>query len=273
MTVGRRLAVVLLAVLAVVAVGCVEDRRYDPLPVPESSEELPPTSTTVAPNLDEIQLAGAPGTTTTTAPSVGPGPVTIVGRVDGPEGPVPGAIVRLERVVGDGRTATLDVPTAADGTWNAANVLGGAYRIRAHLAPSLGMLRAQVVFVEALDPKPVILELERFEGTRVDGAIAPNPPTVGERANLSVRVTANQVDAQGKVRQTPLVAVVVTLSGTGSWAVLSGNPGVTGSDGVAPFVLECGASGDQPLTAFLSTGETFPLSLPPCSAAATTTTG
>lgn len=269
----RRRLVLLLLVLAAVA-GCVRDDRYDPLPAPEASDEqLPPTSTTVSPNLDEVQLAGAPGTTTTTAPAIGPGPVTIVGRVDGPEGPVPGAIVHLERVVG-GRTASVDVPTAADGTWNASNVLGGAYRIRAHLAPSLGMLRSQVVFVDALDPKPVVLELERFEGTRVEGAIAPNPPTVGERANLNVRVTSNQVDAQGMVRQTPLAGLVVTLSGTGSWSVLSGNPAVTGSDGVAPFVLTCGAAGDQPLSAFLSNGETFPLALPACAAAAgTTTTG
>lgn len=255
------LLVVLLAALA----GCVRDDRYDPLPVPESSGELPPTSTTVAPDLDELQLAGAPGTTTTTPPAIGPGPVTIVGRVDGPDGPVPGAIVHLERVTAGNAVAALDVPTAADGTWNASNVLGGTYRIRAHLAPSLGMLRAQVVFVEALEPKPVVLRVERFEGTRVDGAIAPNPPNVGERANLSVRVTNNQVDPEGKVRQTPLAGLAVTLSGSGSWAVLSANPSITGSDGVAPFVLACGDDGEQPLTAFLSNGESFPLRLPACS--------
>lgn len=254
---------VLLAALAAVA-GCVRDGRYDPLPVPEGSRQLPPTSTTTPANLDEIQLAGVGGTTTTSPPSITPGPVTIVGRVDGPDGPVSGAIVRLERVVGDGDTATLEVPTAADGTWNASNVLGGAYRIRAYLAPVFGMLRAEVVFVEALDPKPVVLRVERFEGVRVDAAVAPRPPLVGEETNLNVRVAIRQVDSEGIVRTEPQAGLLVTLSGSGAWDVESSNPQVTGSDGVAPFRLECESPGDQPLVAFLSSGQSFPLDIPAC---------
>ena len=136
----RRTAVLLALVL--VAVGCSTTHKYDPLPVPEASEGTTPTSSTIAPRLDEVQLAPVEGRTTATTTAIGPGPVTIVGRVDGPDGPVSNARVHLDRLVGDG-VASVEVPTGPDGSWNVQNVLGGRYRIRAYQAPSLGMLRAQ----------------------------------------------------------------------------------------------------------------------------------
>ncbi len=49
------------------------------------------------------------------------GESTLSGRVTGPDGPVAGATVRLERFVGDAM-ATLDVVSNADGTWRAPQV-------------------------------------------------------------------------------------------------------------------------------------------------------
>ena len=257
----RRTAVLLALVL--LAVGCATTHKYDPLPVPDASKDTTPTSSTVAPRLDEVQLAPVAGRAAPTTVPLGPGPVTIVGRVDGPDGPVSGARVHLDRLVGDGM-ASIEVPTGADGSWNLQNVLGGRYRIRAYQAPSLGMLRAQVVFVESPKAKPVVLRVDRFEGLKVDAAIAPNPPVVGSPATLTVRVAIRQVDAQGFIRAAPQAGMTVTLSGSGSWGVSTANPSVTDAAGEATFEVTCGASGSQPLSVTLSTGESQSLDLPPC---------
>jgi hypothetical protein len=256
----RRTAVVLALVL--LAAGCASTHKYDPLPEPEASTDASPTSSTVAPRLDEVPLAPVQGTTSTTTP-LGPGPVTIVGRVDGPDGPVANARVHLERLVGDG-VASIDVPTAADGSWNVQHVLGGRYRMRAYQAPSLGMLRAQVVFVDSPRAKPVVLRVDRFDGTKIQGALAPSPAVVGSPANLVVRVAVRQVDAQGIVRTVPQPGISVTLTGPGSWGVTTSNPSVTDGAGNASFQVVCGSAGPQPLAATLSTGESQPLDLAPC---------
>ncbi len=256
----RRTAVVLALVL--LGSACAGTHKYDPLPVPDAGDASPTTSSTIAPRLDEVQLPAVPGSTTSTV-AMGPGPVTIVGRVDGPDGPLSGARVRLERLAGDG-VATVEVPTGPDGSWNVQNVLGGRYRVRAYQAPSFGMTRAQVVFVDSPRAKPIILRVDRFEGTRIDAVIAPQPPVVDSPSNLKVRVTVRGVDSQGIVRSTPRASAMVTLSGTGSWSLSSSNPSFTDAAGEALFQLTCLAAGAQPLTVMLDTGETQALDLPAC---------
>jgi hypothetical protein len=257
---ARRTAI---ALALVVVAGCADAHKYDPLPVPEASEETSPTSSTVPTNLDEIPLEAVGGTTSTTT-AIGPGPVTIVGRVDGPDGPVPNARVHLDRIV-DGGVASVEVPTGPDGSWNVQHVLGGHYRIRAYQVPSLGMARAEVVFVDSPKAKPVVLTVERYEGTEVDAAIAPSPPPVGSAANLVVRLATRQVQPGGLVRSTPLANESVTLTGSGSWGTDSANPGFTDAAGEATFEVVCGATGPQPLSVQLVTGEVVPLDLPACS--------
>ena len=73
-------------------------------------------------------LAPVPGRATTTTVVIGPGEATLKGTVNAPEGLVPGAIVRAERLVGDA-VATADVITNPDGTWAIPAVLGGGLDI------------------------------------------------------------------------------------------------------------------------------------------------
>lgn len=249
------------AVLAALASACGGDDPYAPLPKPDAAP-AETTTTTARPDLDAVVLPAARGTTTTTV-AVGPGPITILGRVTGPDGPVAGAIVRLERLVGDG-SAAVQVPTAADGTWNVERVLGGRYRVRAWQPPQLAMARASVVFVEAGAPEPIELRLDRYEGRRVDAVVAPEPPAVGGQANLKVRVADRVVDDRGVIRTTPTVGVSVQLTGSGSWFVLSSNPQSTGSDGSVTFAVQCQSEGSQPLSVVLQGTETVTLSVPPC---------
>ena len=263
-----RVVVVGLALLVVAA--CSSTDKYAPLEAPDPVD-AEPTSSTVPLDLDSVQLAPVDGTTTTVV-AVGPGPVKrIVGRVDGPDGPVGGARVRLERLVGDS-VVTVDVPTAADGTWNIENVLGGRYRIRAWLTPELAMVRPQLVFIEAPESKPVFLQVERFRGMAADAALAPSPPQVDEEANLKIRVSVKQVDANGVVRATPQPGVEVELSGVGEWSVRSSRSETTDGSGSVVFEVVCREAGAQPLSAVLDETEIVPLDLPACVDESATTT-
>jgi predicted small lipoprotein YifL len=260
----RHLFAVVVSLLVIASVaGCGTDGKYAALKVPKSVKLHTGPTSTVPLHLDEVQLPGVVGTTTTVPVAIGPGPATIVGRVDGPDGAVGGAIVQLERLVGD-RVATVRVPTAADGTWNVQHVLGGRYRIRAWLTPTLGMSTGVLTFVDATERTSVTLHLESFNGTTIDAAIAPSPPVVGTRGNLAVRVRSRQVDANGFVLDVPSSGVVVTLTGSGAWTSPSSSSAVTGSDGVARWVVTCLASGSQPISAQLADGTSQPLNLPPC---------
>ncbi|HYD09285.1 MAG TPA: hypothetical protein VEA78_04205 [Acidimicrobiales bacterium] len=265
----RRVAALL--TLALLAGACSEEDPFDALPTPDRGDEESTTTTAPEPDLTGAPLAAVRGTTTTTV-ALGPGPLTIVGRVEGPEGPVAGATVQLERLVGDG-SAMVQVPTAADGTWNVADVLGGRYRVRAWRRPDLAVARTQVVFLETGPQRAVELRLEPVGGVRVDAVIAPDPPQVDEQANLKVRVAERSVDEAGVVRDVPRSGVMVQLAGTGDWAVSSSTSLVTGADGSVTFRVTCEDDGEQPLTAVLEGDQSFPLTLPACvDPDATTTT-
>jgi hypothetical protein len=265
MRMSRRVGVVTLAVVCAAAVvgGC-STSSYEDLPVPEGFDDRVTSSTVQLGALDEVPLAPVRGATTSVPVALGPGPIRqLAGRVDGPDGPVAGAIVHVERLGARG-IASVNVPTAADGTWNVANVLGGRYRVRAWLAPSLGMTRAATLFVSAPRPAPVVLRLARFDGLRIDAVIAPNPPVVGAPANLRVRVLRRAVTGQGYIESTPVASTTVTLAGSGSWGVSGSNPDVTGADGTVTFEVVCGAAGAQPLSAILDDGTEQALALPAC---------
>lgn len=248
-------------VLAAFAAACSSGDPFSSLPNPKPVV-TEPTSTTSEPDFTKTPLNGVRGSTTTVV-ALGPGPLTIVGRVEGPDGVVPDAIVQLERVVGDS-SASMRVPTAPDGTWNAANVLGGRYRVRAWRAPDLATLRPQLIFLESGPRRAVNITLDRLGGYRVDSVIAPDPPVVKESANLKVRVANRTVDADGVVRDEPIEGATVTLSGSGDWQVTSPNPSTTGGDGSTVFRMRCLDGGLQPLAATLDTGESYPLNLQPC---------
>lgn len=253
----RRAVLLVLALLA----ACSNGDPFAPLPQPEAVD-VSTTTTVPEPDLTGAPLAGVQGTTTTIV-AIGPGPLTIVGRVEGPDGPVADATVQLERLVGDG-SAFVVVPTAPDGTWNVADVLGGRYRVRAWRRPDLAVARTQVVFLESGPQRAVELRLERVGGVRVDSVMAPDPPQVDELTNLKVRVAEKSVDEVGVVRDVPRPGVLVELAGTGEWNVSSSNPLVTGDDGSVTFRVTCREDGAQPLTAVLEGTQSFPLAIPDC---------
>lgn len=239
----RSLGAVSSFVLALAA--CTSGDPFEALPAPDRPP-TPTTSTEAPPDFRGVALAPVEGSTTTSDVPVGPGPSTLAGRVDGPDGPVEGAVVRLERLVGDA-SARLDVTTGPDGSWQAPEVLGGRYRVRAWRAPDLAMLEPQILFLEAGRTAELAMGVERFQASAVDTAIAPDPPFVGERANLLVRVSSQIVDDDGVVRATPQAGVGVTVTTGNGWTAASPVQVATDTAGAVTFTLVCRSPGVQPL--------------------------
>lgn len=209
-----------------------------------------------------MTLSPVPGKTTRTTVELGPGTAQLGGTVVGPDGPVAGAVVHVERLVGDA-TATADVATGPEGTWTLAGVKGGRYRVRAWRPPDLVLLGGEVFFLAATEARVLNLVLERQAGLSVEAAIAPDPPPVGQAANLAVRVLQRAVDARGVVRTRPVPGASVQLLGHGRWTVVSANPTTTDAEGSARWQLRCEAAGPQPLTAAVM-GSAVAATVPPC---------
>ncbi|MCU1451232.1 MAG: hypothetical protein JWP02_3402 [Acidimicrobiales bacterium] len=254
----RRALLVVLLVTAALGAACSHKKGYDFPPPPNVS----PDESTTVPDYSSVKLAAISGRTTTTIDN-SPGQASLAGTVTAPEGAVPGAIVHVERLVGDAVLA-IDVATNPDGTWKLENVKGGRYRLRAWRPPDLALTSPQVFFLNGTEKKTNLnLAVAHFTGTNVTGVIAPNPPRVGQPANLAVQVTAVVVDPAGIVRATPQANLQVDLQGGGSWQTQTGPTASTDSGGTAFFRLTCEASGSQPLSASVN-GTGYPLSLPPC---------
>lgn len=260
-------AAVAILAAAVVLAACSRD-PLAPIPPPPS---IPPTTATVPiPDLSAIDLKPVPGRTTTTV-LLQPGPATLNGAVTSPEGRIPGAVVRIERLVGDG-VASVDVVTIEDGTWQLPGVLGGRYRVRAWRAPDLSLTKPEVFFLEGSQTKTLDLKVQKYTGVDVEEGIAPNPPILDQPAGLTIVVVERVVDDQGIVRSAPIARVPVELFGTGQWRVTTANPTITDGNGKARFELTCRAQGKQSLTAQVGDTESFTLELPGCELPPPTTT-
>jgi len=255
----RPALIVLLVAAAIVAGACSKKSGYD---FPDHPPKVDPEEVTTVPDYSSVRLAAVPGKTTTTIDNT-PGKASLAGVVAAPEGNVPGATVHVERLVGD-TVLAIDVATNPDGTWRLDAVKGGRYRIRAWRAPDLALTDPQVFFLNGDEKKTnVNLLVNRYTGTNVRGAIAPNPPRVDEPSNLVVQVTSVIVDPAGIVRATPMPNVQVDLQGSSSWRTESSASGFTDVNGQVFWRITCLASGNQPLSASVN-GVGYPLNLPGC---------
>lgn len=245
------------------SLGCSSTDGYAPLPRPKKSDTSLITPTTPAPDYEAVELSRAQGTTTTTSLVLSPGSARLAGSVVGPNGPVPNATVVLERLVGDSVASGI-VSTGVDGTWEAANILGGRYRIRAWLAPEFAQLEPQLLFVPGNSDgsAPVELKMEKISKIIAEAAISPSPPVVNQSANLVVRLSLRSIDKDGLLRSVPQDFASWRLVATGRWTIQSATVS-SDSGGRASYRITCGAVGAQALTVVFN-GETLPLSLPEC---------
>lgn len=267
------------------------------LPPPEPTSSTQPEPTTTSIDRSQIVLQPVAGETTTTLTETGD--AVLGGVVAGPGGAVPGATVRIERLVGDA-VQTWQVQAAQDGRWALEGLPGGRIRVRAFLAPTLTMTEPEIFFLRDGETREVRLQLRPHQGLDVRAAAAPGAPTVGQEVNLAVRVLELVVDSEGVARTRPVVGTTVRLRWSG-WTRVDGVPSagtgadddgsdeidgfettrrsqgdeVTGSDGVALYTFRCDRASSVSATAVLGAGaqeQVFPLEVPSCGPRPTTTT-
>jgi len=209
--------------------------------VPQNVGTTTPTTPPTAPvDLTGVSIPGVDGTTTT-APVRSIGTAHLAGVVKGPNGPVPGAVVRLEHLVED--RVTTDVVSGPDGHYDAPNIAGGRYRVHAFLAPTYAQAEPEVFFLNDGELRGLDLPVRAYGGLALANAMAPDPPVRDDPATFVVRVANRTVDSNGIVRVRPVAnATVQLVSATGF--TLSGAPAVlTDGSGDAAFTLVCTTPG------------------------------
>src|SRR5439155_16327710 len=132
---------------------------------------------------------------------------------------------------------------------------------RAWRAPDLALTKPEVFYLQSSENKVLNLRVDSYTGAAVTASIAPDPPVVGNPANLFVLVSQRMVDAAGIVRSVPMVGVGVDLSGSGV-QLESSNPATTDGNGVAEWRVRCMVAGASNLSV-TTAGGSFPLSLSP----------
>jgi hypothetical protein len=205
-------------VVAVLASACTGDDDAGPSPTTEAAS---PTSIV---DYTGVVLPGVGGETTSTIDETGT--ARLVGTVTGPRGPVVGATVRIDRLVG-GREVRKDVVTGADGRWELKEVPGGRYRVRAFLAPVYAQVEPEVRFLTDDEEHSFDLVVEDQRGVVVRADVAPDQPLLGSDVNLLVLVVQRTVSSDGVVRAVPVRSTYVELMGLGRWVLR--DDGTTGT--------------------------------------------
>jgi hypothetical protein len=273
-----RVTVVLLGVMALVAAACSSSTPaaapVETVPETTTSSVLPTTATTARAT---TTTSGPPRTTVTTIIAMGPGDAGIGGTVLGPAGPVDGATVRVERIVGK-TVVTADVTSSGGGSWQLGSILGGSYRVRAFKPPDLAQSAVEAFFLAANERRTIDFRLAAAGGERITAAVAPSPPRVDQPATVTVQVGTGRVDDQGRPSIAPRPGVPLTLT-PGAGIVLESAPQVvTDANGAAAWRIHCLIEGAAGLTLTIGNAATQ-VKIPACAAvapaptaAATTTT-
>jgi hypothetical protein len=252
---------VLAAAIILLAAGCggVETLSFrTPPPTPGSS------TTTAPADLTGATVKGVDGRTAGSVP-LGPGLANLSGIALGPAGPVGGATVHIDRLVGDA-VGSVTVSALPDGTWTLPGILGGRYRVRAWRPPALDMTAPQIFFLGGTDNKSLTLQLQQFGTANVASALSPSPPVVGAAANLLIQVTAQTVDTGGVVHAAPVPAASVLLNGGVAVTVSNPNPATTTAGGLAVWQVTCQLPGPPSLTVTINNANSYPVDVPDCTA-------
>ena len=195
------------------------------------------------PGFQRPSLVASVGGSTTTLVPANVGTAHLAGSVSGPAGPVPGAIVRIERSI-LGEVQALDLITDTTGRWDAPALGGGRYRVRAFLPPTLAQRTGEVFVLAAGEERALDLVVEQFSEPSISIAIAPDPAFLNQQLNVVVRVTGRFVDAEGFVGTQPLVGGAVEVSPSFGFQRNTINaPLITDANGMVVVNFTCRSAG------------------------------
>ena len=198
----------------------------------ETEIEPTPYRVSVAPdtrnNAVALAFVDQPRVTETVIPVVG-GDSTLRGSITGPDGlGAAGALVRLERHTLNG-SGSLTVTADDLGFWEARNLLGGRYRVRAWVPNQLTVDESQVLFLN--DNSPDEFELKDQEPLQTEKVVqevdftlrgAKDDPIVeifdgGSRylnhsGLMAVSISRETIDAEGILTVSPMSGIEVLVS-------------------------------------------------------------
>jgi hypothetical protein len=200
------------------------------------------------------------------------GDASIRGLVNGPDGPVAGATVRIERWVG-GRSGSITVNAGGDGRFSAPKLLGGRYRVRAWLQPNLTATESQVLFLAIDGSQDVNVDVNKFEGLQLQAGLDVSVINVDDNARVRALFTRAGVDDDGIVVGEPVPAAKIQLTSPPGLSVTGDNPGTTNENGFATWNVKCDKEGSYTVT-LTTEGASTTYTLPTCGPkpAPTTTT-
>jgi len=191
------------------------------------------------------------------------GSASMGGTVIGPDGPVEGATVRVERFVGPdfGRE---DIATNRDGRWEISGLLGGRFRVRAWARPDLASLDPQAAFLANENGEATLdIPVERHEGEQLQGALDLADPVAGQIVTFQALVSRIEVDEEGIVRGVGIEGRDILLGVLGGIRIVGPKQVPTNAEGFATFSVVCLVAGVHGVT--LRSGDlTADVELPEC---------
>jgi hypothetical protein len=238
--------------------------------LPDRPAALQPPPGFVVPDTRNVIVApvvGKPGAAAGNGVAVRGGRSAVNGVVNGPDGPVAGATVLIERFVG---TASAAITTTTDGSgqFSVGSLLGGRYRARAWLAPSLTTVDSATGFMADGDRLSFTIGVERHDAVSLQLAPGVAGLTVGQAVPVNGLLTQESVDGNGIVHTVGLGGTTVTLTSSGSLSIAAPNPATTGGDGRVQWNVTCLNAGTIGVNATAGTpAATAALTLPDCVAA------
>lgn len=232
---------VCVALLGALAAGCSSppEEAAPPTSVPH---QRPIRAPEPLPDTRNVSLTRVGGTRGSFPVAVQGGDLAMTGSVHGPDGPVAGATVLLERFVGQS-SGSIRVRTDAEGRWNAIDVYGGRYRFRAWRTPDLAMAGSELRFVAADADVDLTLGVDQYDGADVTGDVDDADPEVGATATVTVLATRQQVDGGGIITTSPASGRDATATAFGPWTLNTSPTAVIDAAGRAAWTFTCGAAG------------------------------
>jgi hypothetical protein len=251
-------------------VGSTTTVSTTPVPtLPDRPPLLQPPPGFRIPDTRSAVLQKASGRASGPSIAVQGGRASVSGTVTGPDGPVAGATVLIERFVGTASGSVL-VATDAGGGFGVSSVLGGRYRVRAWLQPSLATLDSPTGFVADGDHLTFQIGVERHDAVKLQLAPSVTALTVGVAAGVNGLLLRESVDGDGIIHTVGVAGSPIGLSAPGAITIDAPNPAVSGADGRVHWVITCRAAGSISVTATVAATDpavpavTASMVLPPC---------
>lgn len=191
-----------------------------------------------APRTSGVALPRLASPSSDSAVAINGGGAILTGLVLGPDGPVVGATVVVERFVGTSR-GEIRVYSDETGAWTASGILGGAYRVRVFLANTYVSPPAELMFLEAGAAVNVSTVLSAFQPTTSLALNGGQESYPGQEQTVAIVVSTTIVDEEGRILIVPVAGTPVTITVNGSATLLSSNVVLTDAGGASLFRIRC----------------------------------